>query len=381
MDYPAPLVGILPGGKLDFSRAYARGIGAWDKHAVRYAYTQLPEGEPEDDALESIVREGVKAGLLFLTDEDARPAGAAHPLANLWDNGTDPVEGLTQALEVRRIALARFNEDVIAPGRPLALMHEALVPVYLHHRYQLAAAAKVIGGLEYTYAVRGDGQRPARQVEAERQREALKVVLTALDPERLDLPEEIIDRLLPRPFGFDANREMFSGGADPVFDPLGAAATAADLVVEALLQPERAMRLVDQHRRDPGLPGFEEVLDALAAKVFDTPPGPPRTAAISRAIQGVVVDGLIDLSASSGAPREVRAFADATLSDIARRLGGTPSTDRMEQAHRMLLVNDILRHHDRPAAADPDRSAAPRTPPGSPIGANPGTDPLPDLDR
>ena len=381
MDYPAPLVGIGPGGGLDFSQAYAHGIGIWDKHAVRYAYAQFPSGDDEDEALDAIVKDGLEAGLLFLTDEDARPEGAAHPLANLWDNGFDPVAALAQTMEVRRIALFRFNEDVVARGRPLALLHEALVPVYLHHRYQLDAAVKVIGGVEYSYAVRGDGQHPAMRVDPSRQREGLKVILTALEPERLDLPEDVLARLLPRPFGYDTNREMFSGQTDPVFDPLGAAATAADMVVKGLLQPQRAMRVIDQHRRDPGQPGFEEVLDALVAKAF-APAGPPRLAAIARVVQGVVVAGLVDLAADAAAPREVRALADMTLADIARRLEGAKGGDRSEESHRALLSADIRRHRDRQGAADPDRPAAPRTPPGTPIGEPPGSDDAArDLDR
>ena len=366
MDYPAPLIGIAPDGTLDFSKAYTRGIGAWDKHALRYAYAEIAP-EKEEETLEAIIQEGLKQGLLFLTDDDARPAGAAHPLANLWDNGFDPVAGLAQAMEIRRIALSRFDEDVVARGRPLALMNELLVPVYLHHRYQLDAAAKVIGGLDYTYALRGDGQPPARRVEPSRQREALKVILTTLEPAALDLPEDLLARLLPRPFGHDANREMFSGRTDPVFDPLGAAAMAADLGVKALLQPERAMRAIDQQRRESGQLGFDDVLDALVAKTFAAP-GPPRLAAIGRAVQGVVVDDLIDLAANPAAAREVRAFADAALADIARRLEASKGGDRIEEAHRALLIADIWRHRDRQGATDPDHPPAPRTPPGSPIG-------------
>ncbi len=369
MDYPAPLVGVTRRGELDFSEAYGVGVGAWDIHSIRYAYTELRPSEDESAALEAIVQDGLSRGLLFLTDGDARPAGAAHPLANLWDNGGDPVEALARALEVRRVALDRFDEAVIFPGRPLALLHEVLVPVYLHHRYQLDAAVKVIGGLEYSYALRGDGQPPARLIDPVRQREALEAVLGLLEPEELDLPEPLVERLLPRPFGHEPNSELFRGQTDPVFDPLGAAATASSLVVSALLQPERAARLVDFHRRDPAQPGLQEVLDALVSRAFDGPdPKDPRHAELARVARRAVVDGLMDLSAGGKTTPATRAHADWTLDKLRRRLERDAGGGVEERAHRALLAADISRYLNRRGTEAPPRPAAPEPPPGSPIG-------------
>jgi hypothetical protein len=98
MDYPAPLISVTSGGRLDFSDAYAVEIGAWDVLAVRYAYHQVPPGQDEQAALQAIIDETLRSGLLFLSDEDARPAGSAHPMAHLWDNGRDPVAALQQTL-------------------------------------------------------------------------------------------------------------------------------------------------------------------------------------------------------------------------------------------------------------------------------------------
>src|SRR5436305_1596376 len=179
MDYPAPLVGITADGKLDFSKVYGVGVGAWDDQAIRYGYSEFPPGTDEAQALDAIVRDGLARGLVYLTDQDARPEGSASPLAHLWDNGADAAEGLKHALAVRRIALAHFGEHNIAPGQPLSLLQEVLVPVYFHHRYELEAASKVVGGLQYTYAVRGDGQPPSKPVAAGAQRRARAAVLAA----------------------------------------------------------------------------------------------------------------------------------------------------------------------------------------------------------
>ncbi len=61
-------------------------------------------------------------------------------------------------MRVRAIALERFGVDNIAEGLPLARLEEVLATVYFHHRYQLEAAVKVVGGMDYRHALRGDGQ-------------------------------------------------------------------------------------------------------------------------------------------------------------------------------------------------------------------------------
>ncbi|MCZ6600570.1 MAG: zinc-dependent metalloprotease, partial [Acidobacteria bacterium] len=381
MDYPAPLVRVVGEDKLDFSSAYAVGAGAWDIFAIRYAYTDFGgDRAAEETDLARLIREGLTRGLLFLTDADARPAGAAEPRANLWDNGPDPVAALEETLAVRRIALDRFGEDAVAPGQPLAYLQEVLAPVYFHHRYQLDAAVKLLGGLEYSYAVRGDGQPPARRIDPVRQRRALAVLVSILEPASLDLHEELLAMMTPRPARFGRNRELFSGGSNPVFDPLAAAATAARQVVDALLQPERASRLVDFHRRDPDQPGLEEVLAALAGQVMLMEPlDSPRHAELRRTVGRAVVDGLMALAAGDGTVPGVRARTVATLGELAAALeqasraapgGEIPAADR---AHGSLLATDIQRFLARPAAPAPTHRPALPPPPGSPIGGPAGS--------
>jgi hypothetical protein len=397
MDYPAPLVGVTPGGDLDVSHAYATGIGEWDVQAIRYAYSEFPPG-PDHDAreragLDEILRDNVARGLIFLSDDDARPPGAAQPLANLWDNGPDPVAGLEQALAVRRIALGRFGERNVAAGRPLATLEEVLAPVYFHHRYQLEAAIKVIGGLDYAYSVRGLGPAEARPAAAGWQRRALAASLAALAPETLDIPEQVVRLILPRPPGYPRNVELFAGGEAPAFDPLAAAAAAADLVATGLLQRERAVRLVDFHRRDPALPAFEEVLGALVARAFGgglaagraEGAAAERRAELRRVVQWVVERRLLDLAADPAASPGVRARVEARLAELLRGLrrtsaGGAPGAGKApgaaaaevraaEQAHREMLAREIGRFLDRRAVESGHPGEPPPPPPGQPIGS------------
>jgi hypothetical protein len=375
MDYPAPVVDITPQGDLDLGNAYAKGVGPWDVFSIKWAYTQFPPGTDEKAALDAMVRDALAQGLIFLTDEDARPAGAANPKAVLWDNGADPVASLRHEMEVRRIALSRFGERNIAPGRPLAFLQEVLVPLYLHHRYELDHALKAVGGLDYTYALRGDGQAPARPVDGDRQRAALAAVLDTVSPEFLDLPDPVIALLLPRPAGSHPNEEMFRGQADPAFDPLGAAAAAADLAIDGLLQPERAARLVDFHRRDAKLPSLEDVLGALVAKTFASESASDRQAELRRVTQGVVMRRLIELADDPKTSEGVRARVEGTLRELRSRLDGAAQAvasdpSDPEMAHRAHVAAEIARYLDRPERDPAKRPGPPPVPPGQPIGSS-----------
>lgn len=370
MDYPAPLVGIRAGGALDFSDAYAVGTGAWDVQTVRYAYAQFAPGSDEKSQLEAILRENRERGYLYLTDPDTRPDGAAHPLAAMWDNGPDPVAGLAHEMAVRHLALGRFGPHNVAPGSPLDALSEALAPLYFRHRYALEAAAKSVGGLDYTYAVRDDGSPPARPVPAAKQRAALSAILATLDPAELDLPDSLLGVLPPRAVDYTPRREFMGSFTGPAFDALGAAATATDLAVGTLLPPERLARLVDFHRRDPEMPGAADVLAAITRRVFEGPvPASPRLREVRRAMQAATVRRLIAAAARPEQVTAVRAALESSLRELASTLGRGSSGDREDAALRALLATDIRRWLDRPASSPAAAPAAPPAlPPGPPIG-------------
>jgi hypothetical protein len=372
MDYPAPLVTVGEDGQLDFSQAYAVGVGAWDVQAVRYGYSDFAPGTDEDAALEAIVREGLDDGLHFITDADARPAGAAQPLGNLWDNGVLPEEELARLLGVRRVALSRFGVRNIATGQPLSTLEEVLAPLYFMHRYQLDAAAKVVGGIDYRYALRGDGHPTASVIDATRQRRALEVLLDSTSPEALDLPESVLNLLLPRPFGYGRNREQLASASLPAFDALGAATTAADITLRNILQPQRCARLVDQHRRDENQLGLEDVLNEIRTRIFESGDSTPRLAEVGRAVERAAVDAMIGLAANSSAPPYVRARVEWALTDLRRGLQREGGRDDGERAHRATLAGELGRFLERHGDGEPPAGAL-APPPGSPIGhAGPG---------
>ena len=370
MDYPAPWVEIKD-GKLDLSNAYASGIGEFDKFAVKYAYSQFPPGANEDQELEKILEDGVAHGMLYIQDSDARPLSSAHPLASLWDNGSDPVATLAHEMEVRKIGLQQFGLTTIPVGTPLSELELKLVPLYLHHRYQLIAAAKSVGGVDFTYAVRTtNGPNPptvARIVPGAKQREALNAILDTISLDSLRIPERILALIPPPASGYGGGTaEPFESKTTPAFDPIGAAQMAADVAITALLTPERAARTIEQHGRDASVPGFDEIVSALVRRTWSA----PRAAdgygqAIQEAVQNLLIVRLMDLAANSSASSLVRADASAGLRRI--RAIAAPMTS----AHGAAAREDIARFLARPDTAH-KRTDPLATPPGEPIGGKGG---------
>lgn len=372
MDYPAPLVRVLANGAIDVTRAYAEGLGPWDVLTIRYGYSEFDEGDDEDIQLGRIVRYFLQDGIRYVTDDDARPAGSAHPHAHLWDNETSPIQDLENALNVRRAALHRFDGRALANGRPWAELEEILVPLVLHHRYALEAATKWIGGVEYAYAVKGDGQMTWRTLPAHEQRAALQAVLQALDPEELALDETVLALIPPRPPGFDRHAELFPTRTAPMMDPIAIAEVQATLAYQLLLHPARANRLQIQSVIDSEALSFRELLERLVERAFREPrSNTPYHHAIARASQRVLIAHLVQLLGDAHASAQVRAHCEQMLYGLLERIEkGTETGDAF--VHEAFLHREITRYLERrttPFSLDPPK--LPELPPGSPIGMDP----------
>jgi hypothetical protein len=368
MDYPHPLVTMNADGTLDYSKVYDVGIGAWDKVAIRYGYSDFPPGTDEAKALVSILEDGHKKDLWYLTNQDLD----AHPRVDQWSNGTDAATELKRMMAIRKAALSRFGEQAIKRDQPMATIEEVLVPLYLHHRYQVEAAASSLGGLHFTYAMRGDGRDPIRPASAAEQRAALDAVLATLRPSELALPRELLKKIPPRPSGFGNTRELFPRYTGQMFDAIAPAVVAANLTIGYLLNDARAARLVQQHALDTTLPGLDTVIDQLVSATFGAEAASAYESEIARAVQRVVVEHLMTLASDADMP-QVRAIASQKLQQRQQRLTGTGApTNTAAAAHAALLAADIKRFLDRPYAPA-TRREIPTAPPGAPIG-EPGMD-------
>ena len=366
MDYPAPWVEIK-NGRLDLSNAYASGIGEFDKFGTRFAYSHFPASATEPQELEKILEEGVAKGMLYIGDSDGRPVGSAHPLASVWDNGTDAIATLKHEMEVRRIGLRDFGLKNIPIGTPLSELERQLVPLYLHHRYQLVAAAKSLGGVHFTYAVRTTaGANPstvAAIVPPERQRAALSAVLATLSVDELRIPRRILDLLPPTAAGYGGGTaEFFNGRTGATFDPIGAATIAADVTLGALLAPERAARVLQHESHNPASPGFDDVVAALIGATWSAArPADGYGRLLQEAVQSLTATRLMDLAANESASPQVRAIATAGLQRIMLIAGRAPT------AHASTAKLDIDRFLKRPE--NPYKRTDPLPlPAGEPIG-------------
>jgi Met-zincin/Domain of unknown function (DUF5117) len=366
MDYPHPWITLDAAGRPDLSHAYATGIGAWDKVSIQYGYSQFTAGTDDRRALDSILNTAQASGLYFITDQDARPLGSPHPHAHLWDSGPDPAAELNRILKVRAAALARFGEDAIQPDTPMSELEDILVPLYLLHRYQTEAAAKEIGGLDYRYALRGDGELVTKIVDPANQQKALEAVLKTLSPETLTLPESLLRILPPRAFGYPRTRESFAGHTGLSFDPNGAAESAAGLTLTLLFDPERASRLVEYHARNAANPSLTQVIENVFQATWKAPRATGLGAETQRITEASTVEHLLALAANSTASPEARAQARAGALSLRSWLSARSAESPEEKAVRTAAIARIEAFEKDPAKFTPATDVP--APPGQPIG-------------
>ncbi len=369
MDYPHPIA-QLKDGKIDLSKAYDDKIGAFDKVIVTYGYQHFPDGTDEDKALYDIIQNSLKAGFTFLSDQDARPVGGAHPYAHLWDNGKDPADELNRVMEVRAVALKNFGERNIKPGAPMALLEEVLVPMYFFHRYQTEATAKVVGGLNYRYALRGDGQPVTELLTPQQELKAIEALLKTVQPSALALPESLLKIIPPRPLGYSRHRELLKGKTDLTFDPLAAAETASDLTFSLILHPARANRLFEHHSRDARLPSLESVIDKLISATFKSPTRGGYEGAIQMSINYSLFTNLSKLALNKDASAPAKAIATLKLDQLKNWLQSRATTEEEWKAYYAYLVQQINKFQQDPDEFKQENLLP--APPGQPIGMDDG---------
>jgi hypothetical protein len=368
MDYPHPWITLDADGKPTLANAYTTGIGTWDKAAITYGYSQFAPGTDEKAELEKLLEKDDADGLRFISDADSRPLGSANPYGHLWDNGPDAALELERILKVRRAALDRFGEDAIRIGEPMSDLEDTLVPLYLLHRYQTEAASKLIGGLDYRYAVRADHGMITRMIAPAEQRKALEAVLHTFEPTTLTLSPEFLAILPPNPPGYPRTRESFEGYTGLTFDPNGAVEAAANLTASLLFEPTRASRLVEFHAIDSNAPSLEEVIEEIVQNTWQTPRLPGLSGQTQDVVEDVVLNHLMQLSVSKQASPQARAIATQELSDLEAWLNDQLDVEATpgRQAHWSAAVDDIERFWK-----DPEKFEAPKelaAPPGQPIG-------------
>lgn len=368
MDYPHPYIAMTRQGKMDFSKSYDVGIGDWDKRVIIYGYQDYPDGANEKEELDKVIQENINQGFHYITDRDARPPSGANPLGHLWDNGVTAVGELKRLNRVRSQGLANFSEKNIPVGAPMGTLENVLVPLYLMHRYQVEAVSKVIGGINYTYASRGDGQVVNEPISPAIQKEALATLLITLDPDFLQVPEHVIKLIPPQPPGYSRGRELFKTHTGLSFDPLGAAESSADYTLRFLLNPARLARLVEQRTYSADQLSVFEVMDRVRSMSAEGEGAPQIHNELKRIVRKLFLHHVLQLAGDKSVMSQVGAAAWLQLDYLKKEAESvlSSSAEADTKAHHLYILQQIDVFEEDPSGYKVPR--APSLPDGSPIG-------------
>ena len=361
MDYPHPNIEIQD-GKISIANAYEVGIGDWDKVTVAYAYSDFPEVINEKKALNSILNQSADEGHRFISDQDARPIGGAHPKAHLWDNAKLASDELNHLMKIRKHVLEHLSLNHLRKGEPYSALEDRFVPMYLLHRYQAEAAVKLIGGVDYEYAVKGTRKYQVKTVDGIIQRNALMEFLGTLSPEALVVPKELKKLIPPRSFSNSRTRENFLSQTGVTFDYLGIANSLSDALIGMLLHPERANRLVTQYGHDPSQLSLEETLSKLINNHFKEKPRDRHYSNLNDIVKANILKHIMFLAQYPHSNPIVKAIVYKQLINLERWLSSQEELD-FSDVYRM----QINRYFDRPNDYIPPSVS--RLPDGSPIGS------------
>lgn len=364
MDYPHPKL-KLKDGKIDFSEAYGIGIGEWDKVTVAYAYQDFPDDVNEDIALKKILENAFEKGLRYLTDADARPAGSANIYAHLWDNGDTIYEELYNILKIRNSSIEKFSIDNIKDDEPYSVLEDVFVPLYFFHRYQTEATSKLIGGLDYNYAVKGGNQTIVKPVSGTIERIALQALLKTLDVKEIGIPRDKLNLFPPRAYGYSRSRESFKSKLGVAFDPISAMETASEMTLRFLMHPERMSRLIVHKSLNDKQLGLPELIDELVNKTFKKNHSDTYHQQLQHTVNHAVLEQLFYLASNNDQYIQVNAIVKQKLEDLKSFLRSV-KTDRDQKVFNLLLLEKIENFLKNPKAFK--RKLAPKIPDGSPIG-------------
>ena len=364
MDYPHPTLS-LKDKKVDFTNAYDTKIGDWDKVAIAYSYGEY--AGDEDASLNKLLDDAFKNGARFITDQDARPQGSAHAYAHLWDNGVNVSIELDNLLTLRKHAIANFSIDNIKTNQPYSVLEDVFVPLYFFHRYQTEGVTKVIGGLDYSYALKGDGSTIVKRVPGKTEKKALVSILKTLNVEELAIPKKLLNLFPPRAFNYGRTRESFKSKTGVAFDPFGAVETASAMTLELLLHPERVTRLVQHKSLDDSQLGLVEVLDEVIANSIQKSYKDSYYQELQNVVNYQLLNQLFHLSSNKDMYWQVNAIVNDKIDKISLLLKNSKETGIQKMYHKE-MIQMISNFKKNPIKFK--KPQTPKIPDGSPIGSD-----------
>jgi hypothetical protein len=362
MDYPHPKLS-LKDGKIDFSDAYSVGIGEWDKVTVAYSYQEFVNDE--ENQLRKILNNAFAEGLRYISDQDARPKGGAHAYGHLWDNGSDLSDELNNILEIRKKGIENFSADNIKSSEPYSVLEDVFVPLYFFHRYQTEAVSKLIGGLDYNYATKGDNQTIVKRIDGDTERKALQTLLKTIDINTIAVPKHVLKLFPPRAIGYNSNRESFKSKNGVAFDPFGAVETASEMTLSLLLHPERASRLIQHKSLNNNQLGLDGVINTLIENSFKKSYKDTYYQELQNVVNNQVLNQLFYLAANENTYKQVNAIVNSKLNEIVTLLKAK-KTSNVQKIYDTEMIKSI--ENFKKNSSKFKKKNAPKIPDGSPIG-------------
>ena len=359
MDYPHPKIDLVD-GKISIADAYAENIGDWDKVSVEYAYSDFPKTKNENNELDKIINEAQKNGLYFLSDSDSRPVGSANPFSHLWDNGELPYKELNKLLKVRDLALKNIDLDNLIDGEPYDRIEDILVPIYMLHRYQIEAAAKAIGGVDYLYFVKNNNNDKVKFVDSKLQMKSLESLLSVLKPKNLVLPNNLIDILSPRSFRNPRTRENFVSNTGVTFDYINTSSSLINHTLTFLLNPERINRINQQNIFGDDILTLENYLAEISKSIFDNKKLNTYEESVNKNTSSLYLDHLFMAFNNSRTNDLSKSIILASIMDTMNNLSTNPNN------YNRFLINKIDGFLSNPDQYKPIEKT--KIPDGSPIG-------------
>ena len=359
MDYPHPKIDLVD-GKISIADAYAENIGDWDKVSVEYAYSDFPKTKNENNELDKIINEAQKNGLYFLSDSDSRPVGSANPFSHLWDNGELPYKELNKLLKVRDLALKNIDLDNLIDGEPYDRIEDILVPIYMLHRYQIEAAAKAIGGVDYLYFVKNNNNDKVKFVDSKIQRKSLESLLSVLKPKNLVLPNNLFDILSPRSFRNPRTRENFVSNTGVTFDYINTSSSLINHTLTFLLNPERINRINQQNIFGDDILTLENYLAEISKSIFDNKKLNTYEESVNKNTSSLYLDHLFMAFNNSRTNDLSKSIILASIMDTMNNLSTNPNN------YNRFLINKIDGFLSNPDQYKPIEKT--KIPDGSPIG-------------
>ncbi|MGB1296711.1 MAG: zinc-dependent metalloprotease [Psychrobium sp.] len=362
MDYPHPLI-TLENNKIDVHDAYGVGMGLWDDYTVAYGYGNL-----SDTQLRALREKTMASGLKFISDSEARAASGSNPWAHLWDNGKFADQELSRLMKIRDKALANLDKSVLDESQAQSDLREALVPIYLLHRFQVTAANKIIAGVDFNYALRDEAltQQP---VDGNWQRKALASVLSTLSSQYLVFPEQLLNKLSAKSYGTYNSRESASSQLGRQFDPLSLGEASARHTLNTLLNSARVNRLVVQHAQNTKQLSVDELIDSLVGNTIKASEDYEDKGLVwltTQRTNAVVVEQLLKLLHSNRLSTEAQQVVSTKVNELQKSLAKKGKRQNTSlKRHFSWLAQQLTLGIKDPKHAVIGQPA--KMPPGSPI--------------